>query len=104
MASHNKAILAGSLTRDPEHKQLPSGHTVCRLSLAINRQFSYKGSVVKEVCYIDVDAWGAVGDSCKQSLQKGALILVEGRLKLDSWEDQQGQKKNKHSLIADRVV
>ncbi|MCX5922574.1 MAG: single-stranded DNA-binding protein [Candidatus Dependentiae bacterium] len=106
MASYNRVVMVGNLTRDPEHKQLASGQAVCRLGLASNRQFKNRqtDSMVQEVCYIDVDVWGAQAESCRQYLSKGRSILVEGRLKLDSWEDQNGQKRSKHSIVADRIV
>jgi len=96
----------GNLTRDPELKQLSSGQSVCRLSLASNRQFKNRqtGLVVQEVCFVDVDVWGAQADSCQQYLQKGRAVLVEGRLKQDSWQDNDGQKRSKHLIVADRVV
>ena len=106
MAAFNRIIMIGNLTRDPEYRNLASGQAVCRLGLATNRQFRNKqtGSMVQEVCYIDVDVWGAQAESCRQYLQKGRPVLVEGRLKLDSWDDQSGQKRNKHSIVAERVV
>ncbi|HEV2916859.1 MAG TPA: single-stranded DNA-binding protein [Candidatus Babeliales bacterium] len=105
MASLNRVLLIGNLTRDPEHKVLASGQAVCRLGLAINRQFKNKqnGSMVQEVCFIDVDVWGPQAESCKQYLQKGRPVFIEGRLKYDSWEDQNGQTKTKHSIVADSV-
>lgn len=106
MAGFNRIIIVGNLTRDPEHRQLTSGQAVCRLGLATNRQFKNRqtGAMVQEVCYIDIDVWGAQADSCRQYLQKGRSVLIEGRLKFDSWEDQTGQTRNKHSVVADRVV
>jgi single-strand DNA-binding protein len=106
MAAFNRVILIGNLTRDPEYRNLASGQAVCRLGMATNRQFKNKqtGSLVQEVCYIDVDVWGAQAESCRQYLQKGRPVLVEGRLKLDSWDDQTGQKRSKHSIVAERVV
>lgn len=106
MASYNRIILMGNLTRDPEYRQLPSGQGVCRLSLATNRQFKNRQSdqLVQEVCYIDIDVWGAQAESCKQYLQKGRPILVEGRLKYDTWQDQAGQNRSKHSIVAERVT
>jgi single-strand DNA-binding protein len=105
-AGYNRIILVGNLTRDPEHKQLPSGQSICRLGLATNRQFPNRqtGAMVQEVCFIDVDVWGAQAESCRQYLSKGRPVLVEGRLKFDSWDDQNGQKRSKHSIVADRVV
>jgi len=106
MASFNRIIIIGNLTRDPDYKQLASGQAVCRLGLATNRQFKNKqsGNMIQEVCYIDVDVWGAQAESCRQYLQKGRPALVEGRLKFDSWEDANGQTRSKHSIVADRVV
>ncbi len=106
MAGYNRVVLVGNLTRDPDHKQLASGQSVCRLGLATNRQFKNRqtGSMVQEVCYVDIDVWGAQAESCNQYLQKGRSILVEGRLKFDTWEDQNGQTRSKHSVVADRVV
>lgn len=104
MANFNKVILMGNLTRDPEYKQVGST-AVCRLSIASNRQYKNRnsGNMVQEVCYIDIDVWGSQADSCNQYLQKGRPVLVEGRLKLDTWEVD-GQPKRKHSIVADRVV
>lgn len=106
MASYNRVILAGNLTRDPEHKQLASGQAVCRLGLAVNRQFKNRqtGEMVQEVCYVDIDVWGAQAESCNQYLSKGRGVLVEGRLKFDNWEDANGQNRSKLSVVADRVV
>ncbi len=106
MANFNRVIMIGNLTRDPEHKQLTSGTAVCRLGLATNRQFKNRqtGAMVQEVCFIDVDVWGAQAESCKQYLQKGRAVLIEGRLKFDTWEDPNGQTRSKHSIVADRVV
>ena len=106
MASYNRIIMMGNLTRDPEYKQLQSGQAVCRLGIASNRQFKNKqsGSMVQEVCFIDIDVWGQQAESCNQFLQKGRSVLVEGRLKLDSWQDNDGNKRSKHSIVADRVT
>lgn len=106
MAGFNRIIIIGNLTRKPEYKQLTSGQAVCRLGLATNRQFKNRqtGSMVQEVCYIDVDVWGAQAESCNQYLDQGRSVLIEGRLKYDTWEDPNGQKRSKHSIVADRVV
>lgn len=106
MASYNRIVMMGNLTRDPELKQLGSGQGVCRFSLATNRQFKNKqtGTMVQEVCFIDVDVWGPQAESCNQYLQKGRSVLIEGRLKLDSWQDQDGNRRSKHSIVADRVT
>ncbi len=106
MASYNRVIIAGNLTRDPEYKQLASGQPVCRLGLASNRQFKNRqsGDMVQEVCFIDIDVWGPQAESCRQYLQKGRPVLIEGRLKFDTWEDNNGQTRSKHTIVADRVV
>lgn len=107
MASgYNRVVLVGNLTRDPELRQLPSGQAVCRLNMAVNRQFKNRqtGDMVQEVCYIDVDVWGPQAESSSNYLQKGRQVLVEGRLKLDSWQDNDGNNRSKHSIVADRVV
>jgi len=98
--------MMGNLTRDPDMKNLASGQAVCRLSLASNRQFKNRqsGQTVQEVCFVDVDVWGAQAESCSKFLAKGRPVLVEGRLKLDTWEDSEGKKQSKHSIVADRVT
>ena len=106
MASYNRVIMMGNLTRDPECKQLNSGQMVCKLGLASNRQFKNRqtGDMVQEVCFVDIDVWGAQAESCSKYLQKGRGVLIEGRLKLDSWVDNTGNKRSKHSIVADRVT
>ncbi|HBL98639.1 TPA: single-stranded DNA-binding protein [Candidatus Dependentiae bacterium] len=105
MAGYNRIIIMGNLTRDPELKQLQSGQPVCRLGIASNRQFKDRqtGNMVSDVCFIDVDVWGPQAESCKQYLQKGRPVLIEGRLKLDSWKDAEGQTRSKHSIVANSV-
>lgn len=107
MASgYNRVVMVGNLTRDPELKQLPSGQAVCRLNVASNRQFRNRqtGDMVQEVCYVDVDVWGPQAESSSKFLAKGRLVLIEGRLKLDTWQDGEGNNRSKHSIVADRVV
>lgn len=105
MAGFNRVILVGNLTRDPEYRQLPSGQAVCRLNIAANRQFKDRqsGNSSQEVCFIDVDVWGNQAEACRQYLQKGRPVLVEGRLKFDSWKDNEGQNRSKHSIVANVV-
>jgi len=95
MANFNKVILAGNLTRDPELKYLPKGTALCRFSLAINR--SYKtdtGETKEEVTFVEVESFGRQAEVIAQYLRKGRALLVEGRLRQDSWEDKQtGQKR-----------
>lgn len=106
MASYNRVIMMGNLTRDPEIKQLTSGQSVGRFSIASSRQYKNRqtGNVTQEVCFIDIDVWGQQAEVCKQYLSKGKPVLIEGRLKLDSWQDAEGNKRSKHSIVADRVT
>lgn len=102
--SFNQVILMGNLTRDPELRQIPSGQSVCSFSLALNR--SYKGSDGnwQEVTdYIDVVAWGPLGERVAQYVTKGRPVLVNGRLQSRSWE-QDGQKRSKVEVNAQDVT
>jgi single-strand DNA-binding protein len=105
MASFNKIIIGGRLTRDPELKQIGTNQ-VCRLGLASNRQFKNKqtGAMEQDVCFVDVDVWGVQAESSNQYLQKGSPVLIDGRLKYDQWKDAEGTIKNRHSIVAERVV
>jgi single-strand DNA-binding protein len=94
MASFNKVILAGNLTRDPELRYTPKGTAVCRFTLAVNRNYTGEdGQKKEEVSFIDVDAWGRQGEVVAQYMKKGRPLLVEGRLKQDSWEDKNTKQK-----------
>jgi single-strand DNA-binding protein len=102
--SFNQVILMGNLTRDPELRTTPNGTNVCSFSLALNR--SYKGSDgnwQEATDYIDVVAWGALGERVAQYLSKGRPCLVNGRLQSRSWE-QDGQKRSKVEVIAQDVT
>src|SRR5438309_8406394 len=88
MANYNKIILVGNLTRDPQLKYLPSQMAVCEFGLAVNHKFRTKdGQDREEVLFIDCSCFGRGGEVINQYCQKGKQILVEGRLKYDSWED-----------------
>lgn len=97
----NKVIVQGNLTRDPEVKTLPSGNTAARLGVAINRQHSDKdGNKKEEVTYVDVDAFGKQAEIIGKFFTKGKPILIEGRLKLDNWEDKTtGEKKSRLGVM-----
>lgn len=102
--SFNQVILMGNLTRDPELRQTPTGQNVCSFSLALNR--SYKGSDgnwTEATDYIDVVAWGPLGERVAQYLSKGRPCLVNGRLQSRSWE-QDGQKRSKVEVVAQDVT
>lgn len=94
MASFNKVILAGNLTRDPELRYTPKGTAVAKIGLAVNRQYTTEtGEKREEVSFIDVEAWGRQGEVIAQYMKKGRPLLIEGRLKLDSWEDKNTKQK-----------
>lgn len=102
--SFNQVILLGNLTRDPELRTIPSGQSVCSFSLALNR--SYKGADgnwQEATDYIDVVAWGPLGERVAQYLTKGRPALVNGRLQSRSWE-QDGQKRSKVEVVANDVT
>jgi single-strand DNA-binding protein len=101
MASFNKVILMGNLTRDPELRYTSKGTAIAKIGLAVNRVWrTESGEQKEEVTFVDVDAFGRQADTIGQYLKKGRPILVEGRLKLDTWDDKQsGQKKSKLGVI-----
>ena len=104
--SFNQVILMGNLTRDPEIRQTPNGHSVTSFSLALNR--SYKGSDgnwQEATDYVDIVAWGPLGERVAQYLSKGRPCLVNGRLQSRSWEDKEtGAKRNKVEVVAQDVT
>jgi single-strand DNA-binding protein len=101
MASFNKVILVGNLTRDPELRYTSSGVAIARISLAINRTWrSESGETKEEVTFVEVDAFRRQAETIGQYLKKGRPILIEGRLKLDQWEDKQtGQKRSRLGVV-----
>jgi single-strand DNA-binding protein len=101
MANFNRVILAGNLTRDPEMRYTPKGTAVVRLGLAINRTYTPEGGEKKEeVTFVDVEAWGRQAETISQYFKKGRPILIEGRLKLDTWEDKNThQKQSKLKVV-----
>lgn len=101
MANFNKVILAGNLTRDPELRYTPKGTAVAKLGMAINRTWTGEtGEKREEVTFVDVDAFGKQAEIISQYCKKGRPLLVEGRLRLDTWDDKQtGQKKSKLGVV-----
>jgi single-strand DNA-binding protein len=97
MAGYNKVILIGNLTRDPELRYTPKGVAIAKIGLAVNRTWkSESGEQKEEVTFIDVDAFGRQAETLAQYMKKGSPLMVEGRLKLDQWDDKQtGQKRSK---------
>jgi single-strand DNA-binding protein len=106
MASFNKVILVGNLTRDPQVKRTPAGQAVTELGLAVNRTWWDKQSNQRkeETTFVDVTLWGRDAEVAGEYLSKGRPVLIEGRLQLDSWEDKQtGQKRSKLRVVCERM-
>ena len=104
MASFNRVILIGNLTRDPELRYTPTGTPVCEIGLAVNnRHKSASGEWVEETTFVDVTLWSRTAEVANEYLKKGASIFVEGRLKLDSWESNEGQKRSKLRVICENM-
>ena len=101
MANFNKVILAGNLTRDPELRYTPAGKAIAKFGLAVNRSWTNEaGEKKEEVLFIDISAFARQAEVISQYFKKGRPILIEGRLKLDTWDDKQsGAKRSKHEVI-----
>jgi len=102
MASFNKVLLMGNLTRDIEMRSLPSGQVVGSFGLAMNRVFTTQdGQKREEVTFVDCEVWGKAAETMHKYLSKGRPVLIDGRLKLDSWEDKDGAKKSKLKVVVE---
>src|SRR6266436_4551058 len=105
MASFNKVILVGNLTRDPELRYTPKGTAIAKIGLAVNRVWTNEaGEKKEEVTFVDIDMFGRTAENVAQYMRKGSPLLVEGRLRLDQWDDKQtGQKRSKLGVVAESV-
>ncbi|MBN2561258.1 MAG: single-stranded DNA-binding protein [Phycisphaerae bacterium] len=102
MASFNKVILAGNLTRDPQLSYLPSNTPVCEFGMAINRKWkSQDGQIREEACFVDLRIYGRRAEVINQYLNKGSPLLVEGHLRFDQWEGKDGGKRSKLYVMVD---
>ena len=102
--SFNQVTLMGNLTRDPDLRQIPSGQSVCSFSLALNRSFKAADGTWQEATdFVDVVAWGPLGERVAQYVTKGRPVLVSGRLQSRQWESD-GQKRSKVEVIANDVT
>ena len=100
MASYNKVLLMGNLTRDVELKNIAGNQSVAEIGLAVNRRFRTKeGEDREETTFVDCEAWGRTAEVMKQYLSKGRPVFIEGRLKLDQWTDKDGQKRSKMRVV-----
>ena len=105
MANLNKVMLIGNLTRDPEIKYTPKGTAVAQLGLAINRFWSNDaGEKQEETTFVDVELWGRQAEVAGEYLKKGRPVFIEGRLKLDTWDDKtSGQKRSKMKVVGEQL-
>ena len=105
MASLNKVMLIGNLTRDPDMRYTPKGSAVADIAIAVNRMYSAEnGDKREEVTYVDVVLWARLAELANQYLKKGRPIFVEGRLQMDSWEDKAtGQKRSRLRVVGENI-
>ncbi len=104
MATLNRVLLIGNLTRDPELRYTPSGTPVADLGMAVNREWTDReGEKRSETCFVDIVTWQKQAEFCERFLTKGSLVFVEGRLQLDTWETPQGERRSKHRVVARSV-
>lgn len=104
MASLNKVLLIGNLTKDPELRYTPNGTAVTNLRLAVNRKFKDRtGELKEDTCFVTVTAWDKQAEICNQYLQKGRPVFVEGILQSRSWETNDGQKRSTIDVRAERI-
>ncbi len=105
MASYNRVILMGNLTRDPEMKYLPSGSAVTNFGLAMSEKYTDResGDLKETVCFVDVEAWGRQAEVANEYLSKGSPVFIEGSLKFDSWETPEGEKRSKLRVRVFRI-
>ena len=102
MASFNQVILLGNLTRDIELRHTPSNQTVANIGLAVNRTFQTKdGERREETTFVDCESWGRQAEVMAQYLSKGRPVLIQGRLKLDSWQDKDGGNRSKLKVVVE---
>ena len=100
----NKVVMIGNLTRDVELRYLPSGSALATIGLASNRRYKKQdGSITEEPCFIDVKLFGRTAEVANQYLRKGSRILIEGRLTYETWTDQTGAKKSRHTITAENM-
>jgi single-strand DNA-binding protein len=100
MANYNKVILVGNLTRDPQLSYLPSQTPVCEFGIAVNRRWrGANGEQREETCFVDCRLFGKQAETFNQYMSKGRPVLIEGRLQLDTWEGQDGQRRSKHRIF-----
>lgn len=104
MASLNRVVLVGNLTRDPDVRSTPNGTSVTKFGLAVNRRWTNKqGEKVDGVDYFNIVTWGKLGELCGEYIKKGSPVALEGRLQSRSWETEDGQKRSAVEIVAENV-
>lgn len=105
MNSVNHVMVLGNLTRDPELRYTPNGTAVCQLGVALNRRWrDQAGELQQEVTFVDVTVWNKQAESVAQYLTKGRAVAIEGRLQLDTWETEAGERRSRLKVVAQRVT
>ena len=104
MPNLNKVLLMGRLTREPEMRSTPSGKTVCQFGLAVNRIYNNSnGERQEETTFVDVEAWGRQAETISKYVTKGNPLFIEGRLKLDTWENKEGEKRSRMKVVLENM-
>lgn len=105
MASYNRIVLVGNLTRDPQLSYTPANTAVCKFGMAMNHKFKDRdGNMREEVCFVDCTVFGRGGETFNQYMGKGRTVLVEGRLHLNQWTTPEGDKRSKHEVIVENFT
>ncbi len=102
MPNLNRVLLMGNLTRDPELRYTPNNQAVCNVGIAVNRRWrNQQGEQQEETTFVDCEAWGRAAEVINQYMKKGRPIFVEGRLKLDQWQDKDGGNRSKLKVVVE---
>lgn len=99
----NKVVLVGNLTRDIEMRYAPSGTAIGATGIAVTRKITSGGEKREETCFIDITFWGRTAEVANQYLSKGSKVLIEGRLRYEQWNDQNGQPRSKHTVSVENM-
>jgi single-strand DNA-binding protein len=103
MANYNKVLLMGNLTRNPELRSTANGTAVCSFGLAVNRKYKQGDEWKEDVCFVDITVWGKQAENCAEYLSKGSAAFIDGRLHLNSWTTESGEKRSKLEVVAENV-
>jgi len=103
MASFNKVILMGNLTKDPEVRYATNGTAVANFGLAVNRRYRQGEEMKEEVCFVDIVVFGKQAETSGQYLSKGQGVIIDGRLQQRRWDSEDGQKRSKHEVVAQSI-